>query len=112
MITKRPHVLRATITSAAGPYQDADGAVHVPPAATATIECPCRAEGATTDGRRTVRDGQAYDYSYTLYTGTECPQLPVGTAVEVTDRETGETFGTGRVLSHERGQRIVRTWIS
>jgi len=82
-----------------------------PAGAAAVTECPCRAESSTIDGRRAVRDGTRYDYAFTVYAGPELPALPIGTEVEITDRRTGETFGTGKVLNHERNQRGTRTWL-
>jgi len=97
----------------APPYRDADGNMVRPPAPPpVTVDAPCRAESSTVDGRRAVRDGTAYDYAYTVYAGPGLPTLPIGTEVEITDRWTGETFGTGRVLNFERNQRGTRTWIS
>jgi len=113
MITRRPHVLRAAIATPAGPpARDADGNTVFPPAPPpVTVEAPCRAESSTVDGRRAVREGTAYDYSFIVYAGAEIPALPIGTEVEITGRRTGELFGTGRVLNFERNQRGTRTWL-
>jgi len=84
----------------------------IPPAPVPVpVEAACRAESSTLDGRRAVRDGTAYEYAYTVHAGPGLPALPIGTEVEITDRQTGGTFGTGRVISHERNQRGTRTWL-
>jgi len=105
--------MKATVAVPAGPpFQDAEGSTVLPPAPPAAVlEAPCRAESATMDGRRPVRDGVRYDYSWLVYTGLGLPALPMGTVVEIVDAATGEPFGSGKVAAHEKNQRGAGVWL-
>ncbi|KGE14622.1 hypothetical protein DI53_1651 [Sphingobacterium deserti] len=112
MIKKRIHTLHASILESIPPYEDGNGNMIFPESNTRDITASCRAESGTKDGQRLVKGGVALEYSYLVFTDQSIDALPLNTLVRITVDDTNEVFGEGEVIYFERGQRVVRIWLS
>ncbi|GEM_PF-1327175 len=112
MIQRRPHTLKAVVTTPKKPYQDDDGNMVFPDGGSdINVERSCRGESNTADGRTVVRDGVNYEYSYLVFTDTAVPVLPNNAKVTIIVNSDGSVFGEGVVVKFEKGQRVTRIWL-